>query len=186
VFVVVVVVVSVFVVVTVVVAMVALATERPHDERPGASDEVEPSLEQIDQHMRASVQRLKKSTLLNPEVLKEIKEKDQALVKEHLGHNKVQKMCENIKDAMEKKKKQSALLEPSQALPVTLPSQGSLAQHLSTAAKMMQQQQEEVAVADPELDEEAEVVDAERRLASLLFGLACPVIHHVPVIGAVG
>eukprot|EP00931_Biecheleriopsis_adriatica_P083658 TRINITY_DN572_c0_g1_i2.p1 TRINITY_DN572_c0_g1~~TRINITY_DN572_c0_g1_i2.p1 ORF type:complete len:321 (-),score=67.32 TRINITY_DN572_c0_g1_i2:322-1284(-) len=43
---------------------------------------------------------------------------------------------------LEKKKKQSALLEPSQALPVTLPSQGSLAQHLSTAAKMMQQQQE--------------------------------------------
>merc|ERR1712113_868915 len=41
----------------------------------------------------------------------EIKEKDQALVKEHFDHNKVQKTCENIKDAMEKKKKQLQQLQ---------------------------------------------------------------------------
>merc|ERR1719221_388806 len=35
----------------------------------------------------------------------EIKEKDQALIKEHFDHNRVQKLCESIKDQMEKAKK---------------------------------------------------------------------------------
>lgn len=41
----------------------------------------------------------------------EIKEKDQALVKEHIDHNKVTKVCENTKDSMEKAKKRLQQLQ---------------------------------------------------------------------------
>jgi len=41
----------------------------------------------------------------------EIKEKDQALIKEHFDHTKMQKICETIKDNMEKAKKRQQQLQ---------------------------------------------------------------------------
>merc|ERR1719326_2536967 len=41
----------------------------------------------------------------------EIKEKDQALIKEHWDHTRMQKICETIKDQMEKAKKRQQQLQ---------------------------------------------------------------------------